>query len=353
MAGPGRCSLLMHIWRISPHASFMVRLARFKFAIEGSNTKNVAYQFILTKIGGNCCRSQAPMRTNVLWNDGLYCKAQTAPNDVNCTNDNGPIWSYCQAMPLGIATYMHRLTGNATLLTSGLALTARVRASLVAATPLGNVLYEKECSSVCGKGTGPCAPSTCPTQECAVCSAVNTSSRSGVLPQHCQCDGNQQIFKGIYARYSGYFNAYMNGSAAADEAFLRTNAASVLANNRVGDTLDFGLLWQARRCHLCPRTTSLPEGKSILGVIYGVLLWADMDAGTPLGAWGRSVMSVGRARCLPRTTLTATAVSDSHLDLGRAPYVLYGVKYIDPVSLAPVAGHANQAGDSHLGPPAP
>ena len=55
----GRCSLLMHIWRISPHASFMVRLARFKFAIEGSNTKNVAYQFILTKIGGNCCRSQA------------------------------------------------------------------------------------------------------------------------------------------------------------------------------------------------------------------------------------------------------------------------------------------------------
>ena len=47
----------MHIWRISPHASFMVRLARFKFAIEGSNTKNVAYQFILTKIGGNYCRS--------------------------------------------------------------------------------------------------------------------------------------------------------------------------------------------------------------------------------------------------------------------------------------------------------
>ena len=30
--------------------------------------------------------------------------------------------------------------------------------------------------------------------------------------------------------------------------------------------------------------------------------------------------------------------SDSHLDLGRAPYVLYGVKYIDLVSLAPFSG---------------
>ena len=31
---------------------------------------------------------------------------------------------------------------------------------------------------------------------------------------------------------------------------------------------------------------------------------------------------------------TQHGAGDSHLDLGRAPYVLYGVKYIDPVSLA-------------------
>ena len=29
---------------------------------------------------------------------------------------------------------------------------------------------------------------------------------------------------------------------------------------------------------------------------------------------------------------------DSHLDLGRAPYALYGVTYIDLVSLAPFSG---------------
>ena len=41
-----------------------------------------------------------------------------------------------------------------------------------------------------------------------------------------------------------------------------------------------------------PRTTPFPEEKSILGVIYGVLLWANMSAATPLGARGRSVMSL-------------------------------------------------------------
>ena len=42
-----------------------------------------------------------------------------------------------------------------------------------------------------------------------------------------------------------------------------------------------------------------PEEKSILGVIYGVLLWADMNAATPLGAWGRSVMSLEGPRGCP------------------------------------------------------
>ena len=31
--------------------------------------------------------------------------------------------------------------------------------------------------------------------------------------------------------------------------------------------------------------------------------------------------------------------SGSHLDLSRAPYVLYGVKYIDPATLCVFAGH--------------
>ena len=42
-----------------------------------------------------------------------------------------------------------------------------------------------------------------------------------------------------------------------------------------------------------PHTTPFTEEKSILGVTYGVLLWADTNAATPLGAWACSVMSLG------------------------------------------------------------
>ena len=37
-------------------------------------------------------------------------------------------------------------------------------------------------------------------------------------------------------------------------------------------------------CPLCPRTIPSPEERTLQGVMYGVLLWADMNAATPLGA---------------------------------------------------------------------
>ena len=42
-----------------------------------------------------------------------------------------------------------------------------------------------------------------------------------------------------------------------------------------------------------------PRGKFILGVIYGVLLWGNMKAATPLGAWGRSVFSLEWSKRVP------------------------------------------------------
>ena len=52
----------------------------------------------------------------------------------------------------------------------------------------------------------------------------------------------------------------------------------------------------ASRCTLRPparSTTPPPEEISILGVIYGVLLWADMNAATPPGSRGRSALCAG------------------------------------------------------------
>ena len=54
-----------------------------------------------------------------------------------------------------------------------------------------------------------------------------------------------------------------------------------------------GVPWYPSCCPLRPILPHLQRGKAILGVIYGVLLWADMNAATPLGAWGRSVISLG------------------------------------------------------------
>ena len=49
-------------------------------------------------------------------------------------------------------------------------------------------------------------------------------------------------------------------------------------------------------CTLRPRTTPSPEEKSMLGLMYGVLLWASINAATPLGARGCSVIDVERIK---------------------------------------------------------
>ena len=67
---------------------------------------------------------------------------------------------------------------------------------------------------------------------------------------------------------------------------------------------------------LHPRTTPFPEETSMLGVVYGVLLWAGMNAATPLGAWGRSVISlVPPTSCVPSvpTNPISTNGSMGHL----------------------------------------
>ena len=131
-----------------------------------------------------------------------------------------------------------------------------------------------------------------------------------------------------------------------------------------------------------------------LGAMHGVLLWADMNAATPLGAWGRSVYPLSGIihifydlfcspgalsncpwfrpvahtltwimppiQCVWRyiywpsipvlyfplnmkamqqpyeyfRTLYRSVADRSHLDLSCAPYVLYGVEFIGPVPLA-------------------
>ena len=48
---------------------------------------------------------------------------------------------------------------------------------------------------------------------------------------------------------------------------------------------------------------------------------------------GNNEAQVLRRACDLLSLLGNAPARQSHLDLGRAPYVLYGIKYIDPVSL--------------------
>ena len=77
------------------------------------------------------------------------------------------------------------------------------------------------------------------------------------------------------------------------------NVNAVDHNSRAG--------YESQLCPLRPRTTPFPEEKSILEVIYGVALWADMNATTPLGAWGRSVISFGDLHCCRACECTPVA----------------------------------------------
>ena len=59
-------------------------------------------------------------------------------------------------------------------------------------------------------------------------------------------------------------------------------------------TKDHNVCYANACCYtLRPRTTPPPEENSILGVIYAVLLWADMNAATPPGSRGRSALCAG------------------------------------------------------------
>ena len=73
---------------------------------------------------------------------------------------------------------------------------------------------------------------------------------------------------------------------------------------------------------LRPRTTPFPEEKSTFGVIYVVLLWADMNAATPLGRGGALLFRVISPVMIRRSWLPenagSTASADMRIDMVRS-----------------------------------
>ena len=67
--------------------------------------------------------------SNALYNDGLR---PTATSNKTCANDQGPMWSYCQGLPIGYDVELHKLTGDPQYLTDALTIFAGVRSTLTA-----------------------------------------------------------------------------------------------------------------------------------------------------------------------------------------------------------------------------
>ena len=140
------------------------------------------------------------------------------------------------------------------------------------------------------------------------CRPPANSSSLGRNPTWMQCPpngspiaGNQTGCKAVYEmqRQQGWQG---DGMIAKASAAARAVKASRYKQARLAlgvetscfspsDIGDFKVIPSC--CPLRPHATPFPEEKSILGVIYGVLLRADMNAATRLGAWGCSLTSLG------------------------------------------------------------
>ena len=76
-----------------------------------------------------------------------------------------------------------------------------------------------------------------------------------------------------------------------DSAALKQFAASS-TGKKTNASLNFEPVSVQGKSQLLPPAPPYYAERSLPGVIYGVLLWADMNTATPLGAWGRSVISL-------------------------------------------------------------
>ena len=132
-----------------------------------------------------------------LVNDGL---------NGNCTNNNQTTWTYNQGVLLNGAALLSTATGNSSALSVASKVASAAMTLLVDAS---SGMFEEPC------GAG-------------------------------GCDGDQDIFKGVFARHlsamlqTGTTSPALQAQAA---SFLTANAASVLSNSSC-ETGGYGLLWQ-------------------------------------------------------------------------------------------------------------
>lgn len=179
-----------------------------------------------------------------LVNDGL---------NGSCSNNNQTTWTYNQGVLLDGAARLSAATGNS----SALDVASRVAAAamtLLVAAPDSPIMSEP-----CGAGG---------------------------------CDGDQQIFKGVFVRHlSGLLQSGTAGPAlvAQARAFLAANAASLLANASCAAGGGYGLLWEGP----CGANVSVATSSAGLDLLTAASL-----AELPAGAAAPALVALGLGNCV-------------------------------------------------------
>jgi predicted alpha-1,6-mannanase (GH76 family) len=84
---------------------------------------------------------------------------------------------------------------------------------------------------------------------------------NGILKEPCEpnCDDNQKLYKGIFARHLGYLLSYLKSTSHSKKytSFLRRNAESLWITNRCKEDGLLGLLWKTKESSECDSTRNI------------------------------------------------------------------------------------------------
>ena len=164
------------------------------------------------------------INSNYLINDGLNI------NNNVCTNNNQTTWTYNQGVVLSGLALLYNATGNVTLLTV---------AQNIADATIEYLTYPNEILKE------PCEPN---------------------------CDNDQKLFKGIFARHLSYLLPYLTDATHIEKysSFLQHNALSLWSSDRCEKDGLFGLFWDYRAGNSCEPSRDSATTSSSLDLFLSI-----------------------------------------------------------------------------------
>lgn len=141
-----------------------------------------------------------------------------------CVNNNGTTWTHNQGVLLSGLALLYNATHNGTLLHIA--------------------------------------------QKIAEAAIEQLTSPGGILKEPCEpnCDDNQKLYKGIFARHLGYLLPYIRNAVRLNKynSFLRHNAKSVWTTNRCLKDQLFGLSWNSTLSIACDSKNNVATSSAAL-----------------------------------------------------------------------------------------